>query len=186
MGPLLSLAKRIDAVTERMGRLVLWLSLIMVLVGAFNAVARWAAKFIGINLSSNALLELQWQSFSVLFLLGGAYALKLGAHVRVDVLYGRLSTRKRAWINFLGTVFFLIPFAVFLLLVSWPMVYNSWSIWEQSPDPGGLPVYPIKTFLLIGFAFLLIQGFAEAVKHLAVLVGHEGAADEAVHVGEGL
>jgi TRAP-type mannitol/chloroaromatic compound transport system permease small subunit len=104
-----------DAVSEYSGRAVRWLVAVMVLVGAFNAVARYLGRGTGVNLSSNAYIELQWYLFSIVFLLGVSYALKHDAHVRVDVLYGRLGPRGRAWIDLLGTVLFLIPFSVFML-----------------------------------------------------------------------
>ena len=170
---LLKISKLIDRMTERIGRLLFWLVLAMILVGAFNAVARSLSRFVGINLSSNAFIEMQWYMFSLVFLFGGAYALKHGAHVRVDVLYGNVSDRARAWINFVGTLVFLIPFCCFMLAVTVPSVANSWSVWEQSPDPGGLPRYPIKSAVPIAFLLLLIQAVSEGIKHLAALRGVE-------------
>jgi TRAP-type mannitol/chloroaromatic compound transport system permease small subunit len=163
--------RAIDAFSERTGQAVRWLTLLMVLTGAFNAVARYGGRFVGLNLSSNAWLELQWYMFSLVFLLAAAYTLKHGAHVRVDVLYGRYSARTRAWIDLLGSLIFLIPFAVFGLVVSWPSVRNSWAVREVSPDPGGLPRYPIKTAILVGLALLLLQGVAEALRNYLVLRG---------------
>ncbi|HVS12560.1 MAG TPA: TRAP transporter small permease subunit [Thermoanaerobaculia bacterium] len=161
--------RAIDALSERTGLTVRWLTLLMVLVGAFNAVARYGGRYVGVNLSSNAWLELQWYLFSLVFLLAAPYTLKHGAHVRVDVLHGRFSTRTRAWIELLGSLLFLIPFSIFGLLVSWPTVRNSWAVREGSPDPGGLPRYPIKTAILIGLALLLLQGVAEALRSYRLL-----------------
>jgi TRAP-type mannitol/chloroaromatic compound transport system permease small subunit len=148
---------------------VAWLTLVMVLVGSFNALARYFGRWAGVNLSSNAWLELQWYLFSLVFLLGAAHTLERGAHVRVDVLYGRLSLRARAWIDLLGALLFLVPFTLFALWVSWPAVRNSWAIREGSGDPGGLPRFPIKTAILVGFGLLLVQGLSEAVKAAARL-----------------
>ena len=114
----------------------------MVLVGAFNACARYLSRFIGHNYSSNALLELQWYMFSAVFLLGAAATLKRDGHVRVDVLYGRLSPKRKAIINLCGTVLFLIPFCIFGIWTSWEYALNSWHELEVSPDPGGLPAIP--------------------------------------------
>ena len=161
----------IDRLRDLAGRAVLWLVGVMVLVGAFNAVARYLGRTTGTNLSSNAYLELQWYLFSVVFLLGGAYALRHDAHVRVDLLYGRLGERGRAWIDLAGGLLFLLPFCVFMLVVSWPTVAASWAVRETSPDPGGLPRYPIKALILVGFALLLLQGVAEVAKRVAVLRG---------------
>lgn len=161
----------IDRLSDLAGRATLWLVGIMVLVGAFNAVARYLGRTTGTNLSSNAYLELQWYLFSVVFLLGGAYALRHDAHVRVDLLLGRLGERGRAWIDLAGGLVFLLPFCVFMLVVSWPSVAASWAVRETSPDPGGLPRYPIKAMILVGFALLLLQGIAEVAKRVAVLRG---------------
>lgn len=160
----LRVAAGIDRVTDRIGRAVAWLLLLMTGVGAFNAVGRYAGRFLGVNLSSNAYIELQWYLFSVVFLVAAAYALERDAHVRVDVLYGHLSERARAWIDLIGTTLLLIPFSVFVLWMSWPSVRNSWLIREQSPDPGGLPRYPIKAVILVGFVLLLVQGIAQLIK----------------------
>ncbi|REJ74190.1 MAG: C4-dicarboxylate ABC transporter substrate-binding protein [Acidobacteria bacterium] len=166
---------RIDRLSEWLGRAISWLVVLMILVGAFNAVARYSSRFTGWNLSSNAYLELQWYLFSVVFLLGGSYALKRGAHVRVDVFYARLGPRGQGTIDLLGTLCFLIPFAVAGVLLSLPSVRNAWSTWETSPDPGGLARYPIKTVLPVGFALLLLQAFAELARSVAVLRGRSEA-----------
>lgn len=160
----LRLAGAIDRFTGVVGRAAAWLSLIMVLIGAGNAVARYLGRFIGINLSSNAYLEVQWYLFSAIFLLGAAWALRDDAHVRVDVLYGRLPARRQALINILGTVFLLIPFSAFVLWVSYPVVRNSWLVREVSPDPGGLVRYPIKAVIIVCFALLLIQSASELIR----------------------
>ncbi len=165
------IAARIDKISETIGRLVAWTALLMVLIGAFNAVARYVSRDAGFNLSSNAFIELQWYLFSALFLLGGAYTLKHGGHVRVDVFYGRLSPRNQAWINLAGAIVFLLPFCLLMIWVTVPAAVNSWSIGEQSPDPGGLPRYPIKALIPAAFLLLLAQGVAEAVKQAAKLRG---------------
>ena len=167
------LSSRIDQVSEWLGRAVAWLTLVMILIGAFNAIVRYLGRYIGWNLSSNAYLELQWYLFSLIFLLGASHTLRRDAHVRVDVIYGRLSGRAKAWIDLIGTLVFLIPFSVFGLWVSWPSVRNSWRIFEGSPDPGGLPRYPIKTVILIAFALLIAQGVSEAIKAARRLSGAE-------------
>lgn len=163
--------RAIDRVSEITGQAVLWLVGVMVVMGAFNAVARYATRWTGANLSSNAYVEAQWYLFSIVFLLGAAYALKHDAHVRVDVFYGRLSTRGKAWVDLLGTVLFLVPFCIFMLIVSWPSVAASWRVREVSPDPGGLPRYPIKAVILLAFVLLLAQGVAEGLKRVRVLRG---------------
>jgi TRAP-type mannitol/chloroaromatic compound transport system permease small subunit len=178
MQALLRVASVVDRVNGAVGRVVAWLVVGMVLVGAFNAVARYVGRYIGANLSSNAWIELQWYLFSLVFLLGAAYTLERNAHVRVDVLYGRLSARGKAWIDLVGTVVFLLPFCAFGIWVSLPTVQSSWAVLEMSPDPGGLPRYPIKTAIPIAFALLFLQGISELIKRVAFLRGM-GTDDEA-------
>lgn len=181
---LLRFAAGIDWLNERLGRLVGWLTLLMVLVAAYNALAYCPAKalsFLAVRtdaafierlemvvrhhtLTSNALLELQWYLFSAVFLLAAAYALKHDAHVRVDVLYDRLPQRARRWINLAGTFLFLIPFSILLLVTSLRPLLASWAILEMSPDKGGLPRYPIKTLIPVAAILILLQGLAEAIK----------------------
>lgn len=167
----LRVARRMDRFSERTGRLVYWLTLAMVIIGAYNAIVRYLDRYSGLGLSSNTYIEAQWYLFSLVFLLAAAYTLKHDAHVRVDVMYGRLSKRGKAWINVLGTVLFLIPFCVLMLWVSWPSVVNSWAVWEMSPDPGGLPRYPIKTMIPIAFLLLLIQATGYLIQQIAILRG---------------
>lgn len=156
--------RTIDGLTERVGRAVSWLVLGMVLVGAFNALARYSGRFVGVNLSSNGWLELQWYLFSTVFLLGAADALRRNAHVRVDVLYGQLSKRNQAWIDLVGGLVFLIPFCVFAIWVSMPSVRASWAVLEGSPDPGGLPRFPLKTLIVVSFGMLVAQGVSQVLK----------------------
>jgi TRAP-type mannitol/chloroaromatic compound transport system permease small subunit len=167
--PLPAWVRAADRLAEWTGRAVLWLIALMVVVGAFNALARYGARWMGLNLSSNAYLELQWYLFSLAFLLGASYALRHDAHVRVDVLYGRLSERGKAWIDLAGTVLFLLPFCAFMLAVSWPSVAASWRVRETSPDPGGLPRWPIKAVILLAFALLIVQGLAEAARRVRTI-----------------
>jgi len=96
--------------------------------------------------------------------------------VRVDVVYESLSKRGRAWINLLGTALFLFPFSLLMLVMSWPMVRNTWAVWEQSPDPGGLPRYPIKTVIPLAFLLLIAQGIAFTIRQVAVLRGDDSSA----------
>ena len=164
----------IDALNERIGGAIRWLALIMVLVGAYNAIARWLTRYVGVSLSSNAYLDLQWYFFSLIFLLGAAYGLRHDVHVRVDVLYSRLGKKARAWIDLAGSVLFLLPFSILMLFVSWPAVRDSWAVRETSPDPGGLPRYPIKAVILLSFALLVLQGFSQIVKQVVILRSEEG------------
>mgnify|MGYP001985304206 CR=1 FL=1 len=171
-------AAAIDGLNDRIGASIRWLALIMVLVGAFNALARYATRYTDVSLSSNAYLDLQWYFFSLIFLLGAAYGLNHDVHVRVDVLYATLSRKARAWIDLAGTILFMLPFSLLMLYVSWPAVRNSWSIREVSPDPGGLPRYPIKAVILVGFVLLVLQGFSQIVKQVEIIRGPDHAPPE--------
>ncbi len=177
----LRFARTIDRLTDFVGRTVSWFALAMILIGAYNTIVRYLGRFMESNLSSNVYLELQWYLFSLLFLLGAAYTLRRNAHVRVDVVYGRMRPRTQAWIDLLGGAIFLVPFCVFGLWISWPTVLNSWTVREVSPDPGGLPRYPIKAVILLAFALLLLQGLAEIFRRIAYLRG-ENTEDEHVEI----
>lgn len=171
MDRLLRWSRRIDRVSEWSGRVLYWLALVMVGVGAFNAIVRYLDRYTGLGLSSNMWIELQWYLFSMMFLLGAAYTLKYDDHVRVDVLYARLSRRGQAWINLFGTLLFLVPFCGVVLWMSVPFVSNSWAILEGSPDPGGLPRYPIKTVIPLALLLVLAQGVSLMIREIAVLRG---------------
>jgi TRAP-type mannitol/chloroaromatic compound transport system permease small subunit len=162
--PLLRVMRGIDRLTGWIGGTVAWLTLAMVLIGTYNAVGRYLGRYLGVNLSSNAYLELQWYLFSIVFLLAAAYTLREDAHVRVDVLYGRFRPRVRARINMAGTAVLLLPFCLFVMWVSYPVIRSSWRIRETSPDPGGLPRYPLKAMILVCFALLALQGIAELIR----------------------
>lgn len=168
MSRLARLAARFSAAVDGLNRVVgagvAWLALVMVLVGAANALLRHGGRFLGTDLSSNAFIEAQWYAFSVLFLLAGADVLRRDRHVRVDVLHGRLGPRARAAIDLVGTLVFLLPTCVVALAVSWPSVRNSFAVKEISPDPNGLPRYPIKAVVLVAFVLLFLQGVSEALK----------------------
>jgi TRAP-type mannitol/chloroaromatic compound transport system permease small subunit len=163
---LLALARGIDTLNEGVGRLVRWLVLAAVLVSAGNAAARY-----GLDLSSNAWLEIQWYLFAALFLLAAPYTLKHNGHVRIDVLYGRFPPRVQAWIDLLGALLFVLPLCGLVVWLGWKGFLASYSVNEVSPDAGGLARWPIKLAIPIGFGLLFLQGIAEAIKQFAVLTG---------------
>ena len=167
--------EHIDRLTTACGTIARWLLLVMVLLAAFNAIARYLGKNTGTNLSSNTLLELQWYLFSGVFLLGAAYTMKRNEHVRVDVLYEKLSAHKRAWLNILGILIFLIPFCILIIWTCWNPVLASWKSLEMSPDPGGLPRYPIKTLIPVCFVLLILQSISELIKNGRILNEPESA-----------
>lgn len=171
----------IDGLNDKLGVVIRWLALLMVLIGALSAVVRYFARSQQWTLNLTPATEAQWYLFSVIFLMGAAYGLNHDVHVRVDVMYERFSARTQAMIDMAGTILFLIPFSILMLYVSFPAVRVSWSIKEMSPDPGGLPRYPIKALILVSFALLLLQAFSQLVKQIDVIRGvvpeldhHEG------------
>jgi TRAP-type mannitol/chloroaromatic compound transport system permease small subunit len=166
VGFLLRLSAAIDALNDRVGHLVYWAVLAAVLVSAANALMRYA-----FDLSSNAWLELQWYLFSAVFLLAAAYTLRHNEHVRIDLLYSRLSPRGRAWIDLLGGLFFLLPMAVVIMVLSWPVLIESIVRNEYSSDAGGLLRWPVKLLIPIGFLLLVLQGVSEIVKRVGFLLG---------------
>lgn len=163
----LAIASRIDALNERVGRTVFWLVLITVLICAMNAIVRKL-----FNVSSNAFLEIQWYLFAAVFLLAAGYTLKHDAHVRIDVIFGKLSVRGQALINVVGSLFFLLPLAVLMVWHGWPIFAGSFASAEMSADAGGLLRWPVKLLVPLGFALLGLQAIAEVIKNLAVLTGN--------------
>ena len=163
---LLKFADGIDALSEWIGQWLKWLVLLSSLISAGNALVRYS-----LHTSSNAWLEIQWYMFGAMFLLAAGYALKHEEHVRVDVLFSRMTPRQQAWIDVFGGIFFLMPMALIITWMSIPMVTNSLRIWEHSSDPGGLLRWPIKICIPLGFALLAIQGVAEIIKKFAVATG---------------
>ncbi|OYX66444.1 MAG: C4-dicarboxylate ABC transporter [Rhizobiales bacterium 32-66-11] len=166
MNILLALSRAIDAVNIRIGKAVAWLILVAVLVSALNAVIRKV-----FDLSSNSWLELQWVLFAAVFLLCASWTLIDNEHIRIDILSSRLSKRTRDGVDIFGHIFFLMPFAIVLLVTSIPFALNSYGINEQSLNAGGLPQWPAKALVPIGFFFLLLQAVSELIKRVAIITG---------------
>lgn len=184
---LLGLSRAIDELNERVGRLVYWLILIMVLVSAANATSRYA-----LSIASNAWLELQWYLFSAVFLLCAGYTLRHNEHIRIDVVSSRLSRRTQIWIDVFGLIFFLLPISVYMMWSSWPIFMNAWNSGEVSASAGGLIRWPARLLVPAGFFLLTLQGISEMIKRIATLMGlipdtvekHEDPALEQLHVDE--
>jgi TRAP-type mannitol/chloroaromatic compound transport system permease small subunit len=183
---LLALSRAIDALTERVGRLVYWLVLIVVLISAANATVRKAFDY-----SSNAYLEIQWYLFSVIFLFGAGYTLLKNDHVRIDIIQGRLSPRAQNWIDVVGIVLFLMPMSLIIMWLSWPLFVDALVRHEVSTNAGGLVIWPARLMMPIGFALLIIQAISELIKRIAFLRGmipdplqkrHERSAEEELAV----
>lgn len=166
MKPLLAFAHAVDWVNARVARLAVWAVLLACLVSAGNATSRYL-----VSLSSNAWLELQWYLFAVVVLLGAPFVLKVNEHVRVDVIYSRLSTRGQLWVDLIGLCLFLLPAMGLVAWMAWPWFMDSFTTGEMSSNSGGLIRWPVKLILPAGFALLFVQGIAEAIKRVAVLRG---------------
>ena len=166
MDVLLALSRAIDAFTERVGRIVYWLVLIVVLISAANATVRKAFDY-----SSNAYLEIQWYLFSVTFLFGAGYTLLRNEHVRIDILSQRFSPRLQNWIDAIGIVLFLLPMSIILMWLGWPLFVDSYVRHEVSTNAGGLIIWPARLMIPVGFALLIIQAISELIKRVAFLTG---------------
>lgn len=163
---LLSLSRKIDAFNTVIGRWLSWLIVVAVVVSAANAIIRKV-----LDVSSNSFLELQWVLFGVVFLLCSPWTLLNNEHIRIDIINHSLPLRMRGWIDLVGHLFFLVPFATILLYMSVPFFLVSYRQNEQSFSAGGLPQWPAKSLLMIGCILLLLQALSEIIKRVAMMRG---------------
>jgi TRAP-type mannitol/chloroaromatic compound transport system permease small subunit len=161
---LLPASRIVDATTSWLGRRIAWLVLAAVVVSALNATIRKI-----FDTSSNSWLELQWVLFSVVFLLCSPWTLLSNEHIRIDIVNNLLPARVRNWIDTIGHTFFLLPLCVVMIMTGGPFFMRSFEVNEQSGNAGGLPQWPAKALVIIGFAMLAIQGLSELIKRVAVM-----------------
>lgn len=184
---LLGLSRGIDSFNWVVSRIAVWLVMLSALLSAFNAFFRYSIETIISVLkdfpsltalqtlldwygrNSNAFLEAQWYMFAGVVLLGAAYTLKVNEHVRVDLLYGSVSERTRVWIDLVGAIVCLVPMCLLLIYFTWPWFVDSWVTDEQSSNAGGLPRWPVKLILPVGFFLVFVQGISEIIKCVAAL-----------------
>ena len=164
MQSLLKLSNGIDAFTRWVGKRLAWLILLAVVVSALNAIVRKI-----FDTSSNSWLELQWVLFSVVFLLCSSWTLLDNEHIRIDIVNNMLPKRVRDSIDVIGHAFFLIPLTFVMIITGGPFFMRSVEINEQSGNAGGLPQWPAKSLIIIGFTMLLVQGISELIKRIAVM-----------------
>ena len=164
MRMLLGLSAVIDAITGFIGRAVSWLILATVLISTGNAIIRKA-----FDVSSNAWLELQWYLFGAVFLLAAAYTLQRNDHIRIDIISGMLPKQLRNAIDIFGHVLMLMPLAILMVYESIGFVWQSYLQQENSPNAGGLILWPAKALILAGFFLLALQGISEIIKRIAVM-----------------
>jgi TRAP-type mannitol/chloroaromatic compound transport system permease small subunit len=166
MNALLKLSQLIDSITEFVGRSIIWVVLVVTLISCGNAIMRYT-----INYSSNAFLEIQWYLFAVIFLFGAGYTLKRNEHVRIDLIAGKFSKRGQAMIDIFGIIFFLMPMAIAIMWMSWPIFLLAFKTNEMSSNAGGLILWPARLMVPLGFFLLVMQGVSELIKKVGFLQG---------------
>ncbi|MGI9229855.1 MAG: TRAP transporter small permease subunit [Gammaproteobacteria bacterium] len=161
----------LDRFTNLSGRLVSWLVLVLVILVSYDVTNRHLFQS-----GSIAIQEWEWHLFSLIFLLGAAYTLQQDDHVRLDLFYKShfMNDYRRAWINLLGSVFFLLPFCVLIIISSWPFILQAYTSMEGSPDPGGLTHrWLLKAAIPGGFLLLIIQGISHILTNLLYILTGE-------------
>lgn len=188
MAFLLAISRAIDSISRRVGVFATWLVLLAALTSAFNAFARYSigavlfldqkAGFLSGGLTwlfdlyrnnSNTLGDLQLAMFAGMVMLGAPWTLRMNEHVRVDLVYGSVGYRARAWIDLIGGMLFLVPMCLLMIYLTWPWFFEAWTANEMSQNAGGLPRWPAKLCLPLGFALVLLQGVSEIIKCIAAL-----------------
>lgn len=169
---LLAFSRAVHRAAEWLGRALSWLVLALMLLVVYDVTMRYV-----FNAGSIALQEMEWYLFSIIMLLSLAYAHRHDAHVRLDIVYRSrlLSARHRLWVDVLGTLVFLLPFSILVVYSAWPFVSQSYVHAEGSPDPGGLPYrWLIKSCIPLGFLLLAMQGVADVIDKVDVLLRGDG------------
>jgi TRAP-type mannitol/chloroaromatic compound transport system permease small subunit len=163
---LLKLALGIDWLNHKFSHLGSWAVFLAAIICALNAFVRY-----GLDISSNAWLEIQWYLFAATVMLGAPYVLKLNEHVRVDLIYGKLKKNAPVYVDIFGLVFFLLPVVSLMVYLSVPYFYKVFITHEMSQNAGGLVRWPAVLMLPVGFALLWLQGISEIIKRFAYLAG---------------
>jgi TRAP-type mannitol/chloroaromatic compound transport system permease small subunit len=167
IGSVLSVSAVIDMINKKIGEWVSYFTFLMAAVTFAVVVLRY-----GFNLGWIAMQESVVYLHAAVFLLGSAYTLQHDGHVRVDVFYRGFSEKRKALVNLVGTLFLLLPVMIFITVVSWHYVFESWQTLEGSMESGGLPfLYVLKTFILVFSFTMLLQGVSEAIKQSLILAG---------------
>ncbi len=161
-----TLVRWIDQLNDRVGRATSWLTAVLVVVTTSDVLLRYV-----FNTSFVFIQELEWHLFAVLFLMAAGYTHLKGKHVRVDILYTRLSPRRQALVDLVFGLLFLFPTCFLLIKSSLPFVAHSWAVLEGSPDPGGLPArYLLKAVIPVGFILIGLQGISETIKNTYIVL----------------
>lgn len=167
-----SFSQLVDNLTEVLGRALAWLTGMMAILTFLVVVLRYA-----FDQGAVALQESVMYMHGLVFMLGIPYALKNDVHVRVDLIYSRLGTRQRAWVDLVGHLIFLLPVSGFIFYTSLPYVAASWRVLEGSSEVGGIPaVYLLKTLIPVMAALLVLQGVSGMVKQVLIIRQIDGQA----------
>jgi len=162
-----SLEKLFSSINESIGKLFAWSSALLLLAIVFDVILRYL-----FNMSFIWLAELEVYLFSFIILFGIAYTFRHDKHVRVDVFYDRWSTQRKAVVNFIGGILFLVPWCVVSIIACWKYFMFSFTFKENSPQSGGLPyLFILKFCLLLGFCLLLLQGIASILSSIREMRG---------------
>jgi len=165
-GPLRQLADSIDQLNRWIGLGVRWLALLMLLAQFTVVILRYV-----FGMSYIWATETVLYLHAALFMLGAGYTLWIDAHVRVDIFYAELTARGKAWIDLLGTVFFLFPACAVIIVYSWQFTVRSWTILEGAISVGGIPAaFLLKTLIPLFAGLLIVQGLAVMLRSLATLL----------------
>jgi TRAP-type mannitol/chloroaromatic compound transport system permease small subunit len=187
MNALLSLARGIDGLTDRFGKIAAWTVLLSCFISAANAVVRY-----GFDFSSNSFLEIQWYLFAACVMLGAAQVLRLNEHVRVDLIYSRLGGPGKVYVDLFGLLIFLLPVIAYMAWLSWGLflvklvsgmtasdsvsslgllgyLKKLFTSGEMSNNAGGLIRWPAMLMLPLGFALVWLQGLSETIKRIGWL-----------------
>ena len=168
---LLKLERGFDKFANAIGYFTAFVMVLMILNVTYDVVMRYF-----FNTGSLAMQELEWHLFSVIILLGISYTLKEDGHVRVDLIYDRLTEKKKAKINMVGSAIFIIPVALLIGVESIPYVIESFNSNEISPDPGGLEYrWIVKSLIPLSFFLLIITAIGFFIKNLNVYKGLHGS-----------
>nr|WP_136252616.1 TRAP transporter small permease subunit [Ningiella ruwaisensis] len=154
------LSKGIDAINTALGQFVAYATFLMAIIMFAIVVLRY-----GFNLGWIAMQESVTYLHAAVFLLGSAFTYQQNAHVRVDVFYRQFSERKKAWVNLIGSLIFMLPVSLYIGIICFEYVIDSWALLEGSREPGGLPfVYVLKSFLLVFATSMVLQALSDIAK----------------------
>jgi TRAP-type mannitol/chloroaromatic compound transport system permease small subunit len=163
------IARKIDRAQDAWGRGLAWVMLLMVLVVFGDVVMRYT-----LNRTFVFTQEFEWYLFAITYLMAGGYVTLRDEHIRVDILHSRRSPRAKAWYDLVLFLLFYFPACALVMVTTWPFFRNSLSVWEGSPDPGGIPArWALKGVIILAFVFMAVQGFSEVVKRFYVAMGWE-------------